>query len=400
MPCTCPLDAWPASPEAPDRRPVFSSQRSYAGARPFSIPCGRCYGCLRDRSRDWATRGVHESQMHEASYFITPTYSPEHVPCDVSVSVGEVQRFYKKLRKAVGPFSHLTAGEYSGTGRPHYHGILFGSEFSDLQPWSRSGRGEVLYRSATLDRVWGLGHCLVGAVNIRTVGYVAGYASKAQVKLRKLSDEEKLQPGAWARRRLEGLYRFDGETGETWHVTPEFLLASKRPAIGFRWFVRYARDAFPSDFVIVDGLRRPVPSYYSRLLEVPHILEVCDDREVVDGLGDVLLQRLVHLPELMRVVASRRRGEGFSVERLREVLCRGDVDDRRDFVDRYSGGVHDDGFLAGLGGVERRQVVAARRERASSEDVRAEQSERRLMTRDESGRLTADRLARSLVEEA
>lgn len=41
---------------------------------------------------------------------------------------------------------------------------------------------------------------------------------------------------------------------------------SRKPGIGASWLDRFACDAFPSDFVVVDGRKRPVPRYYLRAL--------------------------------------------------------------------------------------------------------------------------------------
>lgn len=42
---------------------------------------------------------------------------------------------------------------------------------------------------------------------------------------------------------------------------------SRRPGIGSEWYDRYSCDAFPSDFLVVDGSKRPVPRYYTNKLE-------------------------------------------------------------------------------------------------------------------------------------
>lgn len=55
-------------------------------------------------------------------------------------------------------------------------------------------------------------------------------------------------------------------TGELCQVEPEFITMSSRPGIGADWFKSFSRDAFPSDFVVIDGVKRPVPLYYKRKL--------------------------------------------------------------------------------------------------------------------------------------
>lgn len=42
---------------------------------------------------------------------------------------------------------------------------------------------------------------------------------------------------------------------------------SRRPGIGSDWYDKYACDAFPSDFLVIEGGKRPVPRYYTNKLE-------------------------------------------------------------------------------------------------------------------------------------
>ena len=44
------------------------------------VPCGKCIGCLLDRSRMWADRCMLEMQYHESNLFVTLTYDDVHVP--------------------------------------------------------------------------------------------------------------------------------------------------------------------------------------------------------------------------------------------------------------------------------------------------------------------------------
>lgn len=247
MPCTSPFDMWPPIPGAEDQRYVFSPQRSYAGAKAISIPCGQCTGCKMAKARDWATRINHEAKMHAQSVFLTPTYDNEHLPVDGSISRRAHQLFTKRLRNHFGELRYFGVGEYGGaTGRPHYHTIVFGIDFDDKKKWRESVTGEPMFRSETLQRIWPFGDCLIGQVNPKSAGYVARYA------LKKLTAEQ-LE---------EGYIRLHPVTGVPWKVMPEFAVMSRRPGIGTGWYEKFSRDAFPSDFIVVDGIKRPVPSYY------------------------------------------------------------------------------------------------------------------------------------------
>lgn len=250
MACFHPWEAWPACPPATGI--VASASRSYRGAVPFKLPCNQCIGCRIDKSRDWATRIVHEAQMHEANSFVTLTFAPENLPDDGSVKVRDLQLFMKRLRKKIGKVRFFGCGEYGdNSDRPHYHLILFGYDPPDRTIWRKTQSGHLVYRSAILEAVWPFGHVEIGNVTIESAGYVARYVTKKVT-------------GAAA----EAHYRrVDPQTGEIYQLSPEFIVMSNKPGIGRDWYDLYSMDAFPSDFIIINGQRRPVPRYYKKQLQ-------------------------------------------------------------------------------------------------------------------------------------
>lgn len=251
MACTCPVDAWRPRDGAENRRLVFNPAKGLSDQY-VRVPCGQCTACRLAKARSWAIRCVHESQMHEVSSFITPTFDDEHLPVDYSVSKRELQLFNKKLRHAFGPFRFFGCGEYGSKGlRPHYHELLFGLDFPDKVLYSVSGRGERLYYSEALENVWGKGRCLIGSVTLQSAGYCARYSMK------KITGD----------RAAEHYRRVHPVTGEHVQVRPEFISMSRMPGIGASWFEKFKTDAFPSDFVTVKGRKLPVPDYYLRKLE-------------------------------------------------------------------------------------------------------------------------------------
>lgn len=251
MPCTSPQDCWPACP--PKKGIVFSPQRSYAGAKAFSVPCGQCMSCRLARAAEWSVRLTHEASQHEFNSFLTLTYDDAHLPSDWSVRVREVQLFMKRLRKALGlPLRYFACGEYGDRGlRPHYHAVLFGYDFPDKKPWRRTGSGFVTYRSAELEKVWTFGHSEIGSVTTQSAGYVARYCVK------KVNGE--LAGDRYTRRHPV--------TDFPWQVCPEFVTMSRKPGIGSAWYDEFNDDAFPSDFVIVEGRKAAVPRYYGKKLQ-------------------------------------------------------------------------------------------------------------------------------------
>lgn len=218
------------------------------------LPCGQCIGCRMARAADWQTRIAHEAQLHDANCFVTLTFAPEHIPQDHSVRVRHVQLFMKRLRKALGHgrVRYFACGEYGEQNfRPHYHLILFGYCPADLVPWRKTGSGFVVSRSAFLERVWPYGHVEVGTVTTQSAGYVARYVIKKSTG--------EAAAAAYS--------RADPDTGETWQVEPEFICMSSKPGIGRGWYDKFSSDAFPSDFVVLEGQKRPVPRYYLKQLK-------------------------------------------------------------------------------------------------------------------------------------
>lgn len=192
--------------------------------------------------------------MHEVSSFVTLTYGPEHLPKDYSLSKRHLQTWVKRLRYLLDPLRirFFACGEYGGKNlRPHYHAIIFGYDFPDRTPWRQTASGEISYRSELLERSWTLGNSEVGSFTPKSAGYVAGYS------LKKLTGDR-------AERHYE---RMNPETGQIHQVLPEFVLMSTNPGIGLGWYAEHGRDAFSSDFLIIDGSKKPVPRYFKRKLD-------------------------------------------------------------------------------------------------------------------------------------
>lgn len=219
------------------------------------LPCGGCIGCKIDRSRDWAVRCYHESLMHDESMFITLTYDDPHLPPDYGVHVRTWQLFNKRLRKSIQPAKtrFFACGEYGDkTLRPHYHALIFGYLFPDLVLYSIK-RNNRIYTSKSLDGLWPYGLATIGTVNYQSAGYVARYVMKKQN-----GDNEHT---------LAHYLRVHPVTGQVHRVKPEFCVQSRRPGLGLSWFHKYKTDAFPSDFVVVNGKKHSVPKYYLKLIE-------------------------------------------------------------------------------------------------------------------------------------
>lgn len=263
MPCYKPLKAFRSVEKGPNGLPLitFNPLKAINSHLPMSLPCGRCIGCRLTKVDNWASRCMHEAQMHEHNSFITLTFDNEHLPEDYSVHVRTWQLFMKRLRKEIEPtqIRFFACGEYGEqTLRPHYHALIFGYAFPDREFHSTTTGGIRQFTSVLLSRVWPFGQSLLGSVTYGSASYVAGYAMK------KIGGD----PAASHYLRTHPL------TGATVTVQPEFAVQSRRPGIGSTWFDKYKDDCFPSDFIIVEGRQKAVPRYYTLKLQEEERLEI------------------------------------------------------------------------------------------------------------------------------
>lgn len=211
----------------------------------------------------WALRCMHEAQMHERNAFVTLTLADEHLPADWSLSVVPMQRFFRSLRKRVGAkLRYFYCGEYGEKSlRPHYHALIFGTDFREDRFLWRERKGRPFFRSPTVEAAWKLGHCEIGAVEYGSAKYVASYVMKG------------------ATRGSAALERVDRSTGAVWNVEPEFVRMSRRPGIGAAWFEKFGEsDVIPRDEVVFDGVRFRTPRFYDSRLRPEVLAEVKEKR--------------------------------------------------------------------------------------------------------------------------
>ncbi len=205
-------------------------------------------------------RCVHEASLHQDNCFITLTYNDEHLPNDQSVDVRHFQLFMKKLRKKYGPgirFFHC--GEYGDKyGRPHYHACLFNHDFQDKTLW-KTRNGEKLYISPSLSELWGQGFSTTGTLTFSSAAYVARYVTK------KIN-----AAGPYTR------IIINPKTGEVHDVAPEYGTMSRGGrtslgGIGRDWIEQYQSETYPSDFIILKGVKMRPPRAYDKLLDEAYL---------------------------------------------------------------------------------------------------------------------------------
>ena len=177
-------------------------------SRYFQVPCGRCTPCVRSYRGQWVFRLQEEIKVSSSAYFLTLTYSDEHLPYkEIEIETFEDapstyyvshlptldythhQKFLKKLRKKLDTLElpnkirYYGCGEYGEKyGRPHFHYIIFNlpSELASKE---------------ALTNIWKKGHVDISEVNEARIHYVAGYVDKKLEKPREDKLDNYLQAG-------------------------------------------------------------------------------------------------------------------------------------------------------------------------------------------------------------
>lgn len=278
MGCDVPLTAFRSTefnPSTGRYRLTFNSKAALSGT-PIKLPCGRCTGCKLEHARQWAVRCNNEAQMHPENCWLTLTYDREHLPIDYSVHPRVMQLFFKRLRKFIYPrqVRFYLGAEYGDLNyRPHYHVILFNYDFNDKIFYEKTPRGDYLYTSPTLNKLWPNGLATIGAVTFESAGYTARYSTK-KITGPKASDH---------------YLRQHPDHGFICRVRPEFSLMSRGNnsgdpvwggGIGAGWIKKYKTDVYPSDTIVSNGrLARP-PRFYDQQLTEEELKPIAAKRQV------------------------------------------------------------------------------------------------------------------------
>lgn len=240
---------------------AFSGDVRFRGFK--LMPCRQCIGCRLEKSRQWATRLMHETKFHHGSIFLTLTYDEEHYPKNRSLIRSDFTGFVKRLRSRCdygekGKIKVFGVGEYGcdspkgcinpkckHEARAHYHAIVYGpfsvsgpDEDRTEQEPARSGDRQ--FTHSDIDATWTQGMHRYSDVTFESAAYVARY------HLKKISG-----PNAAA------------HYGDR---IPEFVSPGK--GIGRSHFKAWKHDVYPSDSVVLPGRGAFLPPpYYDRLLE-------------------------------------------------------------------------------------------------------------------------------------
>lgn len=268
--CLGPLTAYYSAERGRSgKRPLTFARRGSFSGVPVKIPCGQCMECRLEKSRMWALRCMNEKRLHRDSAFITLTYGADDIPTlsgpcidkRMTLEKRDLQLFMKRLRHEFSTQVRFFAcGEYGETfGRPHYHVLLLSHDFADKKFFSDGKRpGEKYYKSATLDKLWGLGHTLLGDVTFDSCAYVARYVTK----------------------------KITGSASASFYAgrQPEFAVMSRKPGLGRGYYDKYVSEIYGGlgtghDSLIVNGKEVRPPRYYDELWKIVDPVGISEIKE-------------------------------------------------------------------------------------------------------------------------
>jgi len=226
--CTTPIDCFYGKVNENGQRPIVFNRREADwdkkyGPVELQVPCGKCAGCKLSRSLAWSVRCYHESLIHDRNSFITLTYEDKYLPEDGKLKKEEFKEFLDEIRGHKKLIKYYGCGEYGGvTGRPHYHAVIFGTDFRGGNEYSVNDQ---YYGNKAIEKVWVKGAITIADFNMATACYVAGYVGK------KAGTEE----------------------------DDSFQIMTGKPGIGFQWLKDNYKDVLATNSCVIEGREYPVP---------------------------------------------------------------------------------------------------------------------------------------------
>lgn len=213
----------------------------------YELPCGQCMQCRIDYGKNWGVRISSEAKLHDKKCFLTLTYDDEHLPENGTLVKEDVQKFLKRIRKAVEPdkLRYFCSGEYGDRfKRPHYHLVVFGTDWSDDRLFDNAIYDKQKKGFQARCRQWNNGDVFISEVNDGTARYVAKYVIK-KIK------------GKQAPEHYDSL-----------GIIPEFALMSRRPGIGADFCDKYSDELLLHGYIRNRGKKQPLPRYFKNRLNV------------------------------------------------------------------------------------------------------------------------------------
>ena len=145
----------------------------------------------------------------------------------------DIQDFIKRLRRyleynQLPDIRYYAVGEYgSKTYRPHYHAIIFGYFPDDAEIVKYNSKGQHLYHSAILSKLWKHGEVMAGACSAQTMFYTASYVTGKQLGFNSY---------AWY---------------DAMNIERPFAVMSRRPGIGYQYCIDHKDKILNSELLSV-----------------------------------------------------------------------------------------------------------------------------------------------------
>jgi hypothetical protein len=229
------------------------NNKTFIASANFAVPCGKCYDCTKRKITDWTTR-LHFETMYSKSepIFLTLTYNDEHLKKPhpnaryATLCKRDLQLFFKRLRKNskqaglihTKDLRYLAVGEYgSKNKRPHYHLLLFNSNHQQcINAWKKGGKeiGEVYF----------------GDVTEKSIAYVVGYALATKSH----------QKHVFQNNLIGEFHLYSNGLGKVYTTRTAAIFHNRRVYEGEH-----------ANFIMIDGVKRPIPRYYADKIYTPTI---------------------------------------------------------------------------------------------------------------------------------
>ncbi len=265
----------------------------HRGWKQILIPCGECPACKLAKANEWAVRINNEAETWKnKGIFVTLTYNTPNLPLTkdglMTLQKRDMQLFKKRLRKYISkhnegitewinpkngkiekPIRTFECGEYGPTkGRPHYHQIIFNWIPNDLVEKEISKDGYPLYKSKTLQKIWGKGFVLIGMISFESASYVARYTMKKAG----LAKTKRVYYDACEyneeTKNFEMKTKYKTEKGE---IEPEFITMSTSPGIGYCYFIKNQESIIKNNGLLIKVKGKvklkSIPRYYRKIME-------------------------------------------------------------------------------------------------------------------------------------
>lgn len=153
------------------------------GVKPtFVYHCGKCLVCRKRRSIELAARCVLHASLYPNNCFLTLTYDEKKEGYHNVLSYRDIQLFKKRLRSHVQRSESrridvFNVHEYGKNGKKHWHLIVFNYKPQDCELHT-THKGNGLYTSPTLSKLWPDGFHTIGDVSEASAMYQAQYMEK------------------------------------------------------------------------------------------------------------------------------------------------------------------------------------------------------------------------------